>query len=455
MTPVFHLRLLRELLLAEGPRSVRDRLLDRLAERARRRSFQLVPAGEPIGASAPVVVLLATEPAVRLGGVQAQLTRRLAAMDLLGEPYALLYPLDPRTFRLDLVAGDVRRSVRLAVPPRPTPPALADPVLERLLLEALDVAGASVLHVEHLGDLAPRAVLGVATAGRRVILSVHDFTLFCPRPHLLEQPERRFCHYSRDFDRCTACLRQDWPVADTFQAERRRLSAELLARADAVIFPSPFLREAFEALFPGSGPARARVLEPPLPTPPTPKPRVRRGDGLHVAFLGGARPHKGSGVLEQLLADLPSHGGPVRWTVFGGGEPAVLRRLRRTPGVAVRGYYRWGTLPALLHRERVDVALILSIVPESHGLTLTESWTAGVPVVAFDLGSVAERIRRHGGGLLVPPEQGASGVARALASLARDPAMLRRLTSEATAVQAQDGAVVAREIAELYRQASD
>jgi hypothetical protein len=33
--------------------------------------------------------------------------------------------------------------------------------------------------------------------------------------------------------------------------------------------------------------------------------------------------------------------------------------------------------------------------------------------------------------------------------------MLRRLTSEATAVQAQDGAVVAREIAELYRQASD
>lgn len=455
MTSLFRLRLLGELLLAEGPRSVRDRLLDRLAERAHRRRFQPVPAGEAIGASAPAVVLLSTEPAVRLGGVQTQLTRRLAAMDLLGEPYALLYPLDPRSFRLDLVAGDVRRSVRLAVPPRPAPPALADPVLERLLVEALDVAGASVLHVEHLGDLAPGAVLGVATAGRRVILSVHDFTLFCPRPHLLEQPESRFCHYSRDLDRCTTCLRQDWPVADAFQAERRKLSAELLARSEAVLFPSMFLRDVFEELFPGRDPARARVLEPPLPAPPSPKPRAQRGEGLHVAFLGGARPHKGSGVLEQLLSNRPGPDTPVRWTVLGGGEPAVLRRLRRKPRVAVRGYYRCGTLPALLRRERVDVALILSIVPESHGLTLTESWSAWVPVVAFDHGSVAERIRRHGGGLLVPPEQGASGVARALASLARDPAMLRRLTSEAMAVQARDGAVVAREIADLYRQVSD
>ena len=63
------------------------------------------------------------------------------------------------------------------------------------------------------------------------------------------------------------------------------------------------------------------------------------------------------------------------------------------------------------------MALLLSLVPESYGLTLDECWQAGVPVVAFDHGAVAERIRRYGGGLLVPLARGASGVAETLRAL--------------------------------------
>jgi len=65
----------------------------------------------------------------------------------------------------------------------------------------------------------------------------------------------------------------------------------------------------------------------------------------------------------------------------------------------------------------VDVALLLSLVPESYGMTLDECWRAGVPVVAFDHGAIAERVRRLGGGVLVPLESGASGVAEVLRAL--------------------------------------
>jgi hypothetical protein len=41
-----------------------------------------------------------------------------------------------------------------------------------------------------------------------------------------------------------------------------------------------------------------------------------------------------------------------------------------------------------------------------------------VPVIAFDHGAIAERIRRHGGGLLVAPEAGAAGIAPLVAALA-------------------------------------
>jgi glycosyltransferase involved in cell wall biosynthesis len=44
---------------------------------------------------------------------------------------------------------------------------------------------------------------------------------------------------------------------------------------------------------------------------------------------------------------------------------------------------------------------ILSIWPETFCHTLTELWACGLPVLAFDTGAVADRIRAHGGGWLV------------------------------------------------------
>ena len=63
----------------------------------------------------------------------------------------------------------------------------------------------------------------------------------------------------------------------------------------------------------------------------------------------------------------------------------------------MRGYYRAGSLPGLLRRESVDLALLLSIWPESYGITLDECRAAGVPVVAFDHGAMGERLRWEGG----------------------------------------------------------
>src|SRR5204862_7861290 len=75
---------------------------------------------------------------------------------------------------------------------------------------------------------------------------------------------------------------------------------------------------------------------------------------------------------------------------------------------------RAGTLPRLLRKHRVDLALLLSIVPESYGLTLSECWEAGVPVIALDHGAIAERMRARGGGVLVPPAADWRGVLAAL-----------------------------------------
>jgi glycosyltransferase involved in cell wall biosynthesis len=394
-------------LRAEGLLAVRDRTLDRLDEARRRRSFFPAPAGWRPARPILLLHLSAMPPAPRLGGVPSRLLRRIETE---GQPVALLYP-EARGWRLEIAAERERRSLRFPGSP-PHPIALEDAAFERAVRSAAEILGVRALHVEGLHGLPPASLLRLGRGGLELSLSLHDFAAFCPRPHLLEHPQLRFCRYSRDLARCGRCLRQDWPVEDAFQQQRREVQAELLAAAGALVFPSDFLRRAYAELFAGLPAERQRVEAPGPPAIGDLPPRRRPGPRRHVALVGGVQAHKGALIFEEVVRRLERE--RLRWTVYGGGDAELLARLRRLPRVRVRGYYRHGALPGLLRRHGVDAALLLSIVPESYSLVLDECAAAGVPVVAFDLGAVGDRLPRLGAGVLVSLESGAEGMIRAL-----------------------------------------
>lgn len=295
----------------------------------------------------------------------------------------------------------------------PSPTSLTDAGFEGAVQTAAGLLEARTVYADGLAGLPPGSLLRLWREGLELVLSLHDFAPFCPRPQLLERPQLRFCWYSTDLARCGRCLRHDWPVEDRFQEERREIAAELLAASD-LVFPSEFLRQTCSELFPGLAPERQRVIAPATKTS-APLPSRQPGPTRHVALVGGIQAHKGALVFEEVVRALD--GEDFRWTAYGGGDPELVARLRRLRRVRVRGYYRSGTLPRLLRRDGVDLALILSIWPETYCLVLDECAAAGVPVVAFDLGAVGERLAA---GRLVPLEAGAEGIATAVRSVRAD-----------------------------------
>ena len=398
-------------LRAEGLAAARDRLLDRLADARRDRLYAALSETDAASFPSPVLNLLATRPSPRFGGVPTQFLARLCFEEK-DRPVALLYPTG-RGYRLELTRPG--RRGRLDMPASALDPsALADAAFEAAVLRAVDRAGARVLHPEGVAGLPLESLLRLRARGLKLVLSLHDFALFCPRPHLMERPADRFCDYCRDLDRCRRCLAVDWRLPEGFQARRRAVAAELLASADAVVYPSVFLRERHCGLFGALQAGRQHVIEPAVDPVSLPPPASSSRPIRHIAYVGAVHAHKGALVFEDVVKALASTRG-LRFTVFGGGDPAILARLRRLPRVKIRGYYRAGSLPGLLRREGVDLALLLSIWPESYGITLDECRVAGVPVVAFDHGAMGERLRREGGSL-VPTEDGARGVARTVAA---------------------------------------
>lgn len=385
MSAAHRLRVAWRVLRAEGAAAVRDRTWDRLSEAARRRSYAPMPRDWRPEAPIPVLLVTSAPPAPWLGGVPTQLRTRLEA-EARGRSIALLYPLDSNTsaWRLDVLTGAERWFLEIPGA-APSPVALDDAAFERAVRLAVERVAARAVHAEGLVGLPPASLLRLTREGAReglaLLLSLHDFAALSPLPH-------------------------EWPLGA--HEERRALAAELLTTAGAVIFPSDFLRRSHAELL--SAEDRWHVLEPPIASTVA-LPRSAPGPLRHVAFVGSVQPHKGSMVFADIVRRLAGAG--LRWSAYGGGDAEQLRTLRRL-GVRVRGYYRSGSLPALLRRDGVDLALLLSIVPESHNLALSECVVAGVPVVAFALGAPADRVPALEAGRLVPLELGAEGIAEAV-----------------------------------------
>jgi len=208
---------------------------------------------------------------------------------------------------------------------------------------------ANAIHIEGTSGLPIDDVLRLRDKGVAIIVSVHDFTLF----------ERR----------------------DFFDA------------VTEVIFPSNFLRKEFAL-------GRGEIIEPGLHATPHVE-----GERHAIAYAGAIHRHKGAHLLPEIARAVET------LHVFGGaGDHDLIRELRKVPNIVMHGYYRAGSLPALLERHRIRWVVLPSIVPEAYGLAMSEAWLGGAAVAAFDIGALAERIRRDGGGALAPLESGAAGL---------------------------------------------
>jgi glycosyltransferase involved in cell wall biosynthesis len=366
--------------LASALRRANERIGDALHSATLRARGMFAGAAE-----AAILNVAASGTSTRLGGVQTQLVARLRAERSLRN-VALL---EPGVLELSAPSPHTRRMAT---------------DLETGIREAIVITGARTVHLEGMHGVPLAGVLRLIKSGIGVIVSVHDFSLFCTRPQLIEEPMGRFCFYSQDLDRCHRCLRQTWDVGVNTQLDRRTLARQLLASAKGVIFPSQFLLDQHRLLF--SLPKLAgEVIEPGVPAAKSP---IRDGGERRViAYAGSAKRHKGA----HLLPELARLAGNIDLHVFGGGDEDLLRAMRGIPNITIHGYYRSGELPSLLARHRIGMVVLPSIWPETYSLVLSEAWLAGAVVAAFDLGAQAERIRREGGGWLAPLESGASGLA--------------------------------------------
>jgi glycosyltransferase involved in cell wall biosynthesis len=437
------LALAARLVRAEGLRSIFERWRERQSEITRRRRYEaatLEEASALLGAGETLNVLPFPFRS-GLGGVPIALAARLAREREL-RPVALLSHEAPG-WRLEIAHRGRFLAVELdgerwrSLTQRPT---AAGVEIVRTAVEALRTR---VLHLESLAGLQLAGLAGWPMSGfaspgapRALVLSAHDFALFCRRPNLVEEPSGRFCGFSRDPHRCQRCLAVDDPGATLAEtSERRQSAAALLASAAAIVHVSDFSRRSHLDLFPGLDPGRHWIIPPGILASAVERESAQsrlapRWPPRHIAFVGQAADHKGLPDFIAACATLRAAYPEVRWSVLGGGTPASLAAAREG-GLKILGYFRPATLPGRLAEHRIDLAVVPSRFPETHSLVIDSCVHAGVPVLAAGVGALGERLRELRAGWDFPSAQGAAGLAGELDRILRGAAPLPSADSAA------------------------
>ncbi len=119
---------------------------------------------------------------------------------------------------------------------------------------------------------------------------------------------------------------------------------------------------------------------------------------LQLLVLGSAAPHKGGDLLEAAMPELLALG---EVTLLGCGTEDMP--VTERDGVRFIASYNREELPAILASLQPDVALLLSVVPETFSYTLSELQAAAVPTVATRIGAFADRIESGRTGWLIEP----------------------------------------------------
>jgi GT2 family glycosyltransferase/glycosyltransferase involved in cell wall biosynthesis len=334
----------------------------------------------------PVLLLSMTLP----GGVRRHVAERRAALEAAGHSVLIMQGSLEEESRGRLTLESSEEDFEFLRFDLPAEITVLQTLLKRLRLQRLEV--------HHFLGLPPAALELAVSLAVPYEVFIHDYAWICPRISLLNGAGE-YCGEPA-LEACEACIAEHGTAFNEAigVAELRTRSARILRAAQRIVAPSQDVRRRLLRYVPDVSievtpweedeAAAARA------------PRAERSGRVRVLVPGAIGTPKGFAVLTACAQDAAARDLELEFVVIGYTRDDAA--LRATGRVSLTGPYEEHELPMLLQREDGDVVWLASIMPETWSYTLTQAMRHNLPIAAFDIGAIAERLRQRDGELLLP-----------------------------------------------------
>lgn len=217
------------------------------------------------------------------------------------------------------------------------------------------------------------------------IISLHDMYMLCPTINMIY--EEKYCKINENRD-CTKCLNRMNGTNNDIINRWKKTCNDVLGKFDKIIVPSENTKKRYLEEYKY---LNIDVIEHGVNVI---KVDENKDTNNHkkikdIAFVGVMVPHKGSKILKDIIKNKHKN---IRIHLFGSTDDNSLKKNKSN--YIYHGRYNREELPNLLVKNNIKLACIFSTIPETYSYTLTETFMAKIPVISFDIGAVAERIKK-------------------------------------------------------------
>ena len=333
-----------------------------------------------------------------------------------------------------------------------------DKAIHSALRDVLRREKPEVVHVQHIKGI-PSALGKLLTRAQiPYVVTLHDYWYACANAQLLTNYDKTLCDGPNWWLNCGRCALARAghanlvflsPAVAPLMALRNRRLNRFLDKAELLIAPTSFVRETYGRL--GLSKDRIHVVPHGISVQTVARRQRPANGAFRVAYIGGLAWQKGVHVLVEAFNRLPA--GDVHLAIHGDESAfpnyvAELRGIARHPGISFAGRLDRSDLWTVLAES--DVVVVPSLWYETASLIVQESFAAGVPVIASDIGALSGRVLDGVDGMLVPAGD-AAAMSAALEQLRQDRDLLGRLRDGIRPVRTIEEHT--REIEALYKSA--
>ena len=282
-------------------------------------------------------------------------------------------------------------------------------LLKGTLRERLSTGGYDVVHFHNVSLIGLDALSWGGDSVR--LLTTHEHWLVCPTS-ILWRYDREVC----DAEECIRCTLHAGRPPQLWR--NGSFLAQQLAHLDAVIAPSRFVQETH----------RARGLDLPFEVLPhfAPAEPAVGGGRVHPRpyFIYVGRLVKAKGV-QTLFPVFQGSDGPDLLVVGDGPYQDELQQM--AAGLSRVCFMGWQPHDALHNLyQHARAAIVPSLCYEVFGMVVLEAFSANTPVIARDLGALAEIVGESVGGLLFSTDE---ELTAAMDRIEREPELRERLAA--------------------------
>ena len=237
----------------------------------------------------------------------------------------------------------------------------------------------------------------------KVILPIHDFFPVCPSYTLLNE-EMKYCGVPVNFETCERCLKNNKNEFKIFEKEMdidkwrmnwnkiNNISNKIVtfsnSSKDIYVKAYPQYIEKIEVI-PHDITGRYNKIYNPN----------KKESSVVIGILGGINEAKGAIIIKNLVSYIDEYNLNAKVVLIGQiSIPISSSRFE------VTGRYDKKDLPNLVKKYNITKFLVPSICPETFSYTTDEIMQMGYPLIVFNLGAPAERVKNYELGKVIDME---------------------------------------------------